>query len=72
MDNDICYIIEITNDDSLYYVYNKRIVLHNSDMAKKFTTMKQAYNYYKNSEYYKGEQICRIVKYNKKTDQIIY
>lgn len=70
--NNICYIIEITNEGEPYYVFNKRILLHNSDMSRKFLTMKQAYNFYKSSPFYKKEQSWRVLKYDKKTKEIIY
>ncbi len=72
MNNNICYIIEITNEGENYYVFNRRILLHNSDMGRKFLTMKQAYNFYKSSPFYKNEQSWRVLKYNKATKEIIY
>lgn len=72
MNENILYVIEIINNDEPFYVFNKRILLHNPEIAKKFKSSKLAYNYYKSSEYYKSNNSGRIVKYDKLTNRIYY
>lgn len=72
MDSNLFYLIEIIKEGEAYYVFNKRILLHNPDLAKKFKSFKSAYNYYKFSENFKTDNKCRIVKYDKNTNEVIY
>lgn len=71
MKNNLRYIIEITNDNEQYYVFNRRILLHNSDMAKTFPDYRSAYNYYKHSEHYKNDDTVRIAKFDKSINKIV-
>ncbi len=72
MNKRILYVIEIINNDEAFYVFNKRILLHNPEIAKKFKSAKAAYNYYKSSEYAKLNNSGKIVKYDKETNRILY
>jgi hypothetical protein len=72
LNGDLCYIIQLEINGEVLYMYTKRAPVHFPDLAKKFIYRRSAYRFMIDSPYYKNNYPCKILKYNRKTNDIIY